>query len=128
MSSSQSRGLGGRIGRPWGDFDADQRDAMLAAAAWTTLVIASVLDFVTTQYGLAAGFTEDNPVAKAVIHQFGFAGFAVFKLGALAVAATAVLVLREWSRTAATGAIAFGALLTSLAALTNALALHGVLG
>lgn len=128
MSSSHSRGLTGRIGRTWGDFDAEQRDAMLAAAAWTTLVIASVLDFVTTQYGLAAGFTEDNPVAKVVIHQFGFAGFAVFKLAALALVAATVLVLREWSRTAAAGAVAFGALLTSLAAFTNALALHGVLG
>jgi len=66
---------------------------------------------VTTQYGLAAGFTEDNPVIKSVIHAYGFAGFAVFKLGALAVVATAVLVVREWSRTAAAGVVAFGALL-----------------
>jgi len=127
-SSSYGWGSSGRIGRPFGDIDADQRDAMLAAAAWTLLVIASLLDFVTTQYGLAAGFTEDNPVIKSVIHAYGFAGFAVFKLGALAVVvATAVLVVREWSRTAAAGVVAFGALLTSLAALTNALALHGVI-
>ncbi|PHQ39073.1 hypothetical protein DJ69_08115 [Halorubrum persicum] len=128
MSSSYGWGSGGQIGRQWVDFDADQRDVMLAAAAWTLLVIASLLDFVTTQFGLTAGFTEDNPVIKAAIHQFGFAGFAAFKLGALAVVATAVLILREWSRTAAAGVVAFGSLLTSLAALTNALALHGVLG
>ena len=128
MSSSHTRGLDGRIGRPFGDIDADERDAMLAAAAWTLLVIASVLDFVTTQWGLAAGFTEDNPVVKVVIHTYGFAGFAVFKLAALATVGVAALVLREWSGTAAAGAVAFGALLTSLAALTNALALHGVLG
>jgi len=127
MSSSYGWGSSGRIGRPFGDIDADQRDAMLAAAAWTLLGIASLLDFVTTQYGLAAGFTEDNPVIKSVIHAYGFAGFAVFKLGALAVVATAVLVVREWSRTAAAGVVAFGALLTSFAALTNALALHGVI-
>jgi hypothetical protein len=128
MSSSHSRGSTGSIGRPWGGFDAQQRDTMLAAAAWTLLVIASVLDFVTTQFGLTAGFTEDNPVIRAAIHQFGFVGFAVFKIGALALVALGVLIVREWSRTAAAGVVAFGALLTSLAALTNALALHGVLG
>ncbi|WP_157884872.1 DUF5658 family protein [Halorubrum aethiopicum] len=128
MSSSHSRGSDGRIGGAVGDIDAEQRDAMLAAAAWTVLVIASILDFVTTQYGLTAGFSEDNPVIKAVIHAYGFAGFAAFKLGALALVATAVLIVREWSRTAAAGVVAFGALLTSLAAFTNALALHGVLG
>ncbi|WP_123619611.1 DUF5658 family protein [Halorubrum sp. CSM-61] len=128
MPSSFGRGSSGRIVPLAGDIDADQRDAMLAAAAWTLLVIASLLDFVTTQFGLTAGFTEDNPVIKVVIHHFGFAGFAVFKLGALALVATAVLIVREWSRTAAAGVVAFGALLTSLAALTNALALHGVLG
>jgi len=37
MSSSYGWGSSGRIGRPFGDIDADQRDAMLAAAAWTLL-------------------------------------------------------------------------------------------
>lgn len=128
MSSRHTRGSSVRINRPWDDIDADQRDAMLAAAAWTLLVIASILDFVTTQYGLTAGFTEDNPVIKPIIHTHGFAGFAMFKLAAIVTVAAAVLVVREWSRTAAAGVVAFGALLTSLAAFTNALALYGVLG
>jgi len=126
MSSSYGWGSSGRIGRPFGDIDADQRDAMLAAGrvdAPRDRVAARLRDdTVRARRRVHRG----QPVIKSVIHAYGFAGFAVFKLGALAVVATAVLVVREW-RTAAAGVVAFGALLTSLAALTNALALHGVI-
>jgi len=97
MSSSYGWGSSGRIGRPFGDIDADQRDAMLATPRGRSPV-SRRCSTRTTQYGLAAGFTEDNPVIKSVIHAYGFAGFAVFKLGALAVVATAVLVVRGGRR------------------------------
>lgn len=54
-------------------------------ALWTAVVVALVADLALTQYGLANGLVERNPVARGAIREFGILALAGIKLGALGV-------------------------------------------
>ncbi|WP_158056817.1 DUF5658 family protein [Halorussus halophilus] len=54
-------------------------------ALWALVAVALVGDLVTTYYGLKVGLTESNPVARAAMHQFGFAAMGALKLFAIGV-------------------------------------------
>ena len=53
---------------------------------WGVVAVAIAGDFATTQAGLAAGYSESNPVAQKALEGHGLAGFAALKAGAVAVA------------------------------------------
>lgn len=60
----------------------------LAAFLWATLVIATVLDLVTTVYALEyLTAVEGNPFVRFVLAHAGYAGFLVAKLAVLGLGA-----------------------------------------
>jgi len=59
----------------------------VAVVLWTTVVVASVLDVLTTTIGLRRGFQEGNGVARVLVEAVGVPGFAGLKLAALIVLA-----------------------------------------
>jgi len=55
------------------------------AVLWGVIVVASVLDVVTTITGVSRGIEEGNAVARAFMHTYGTPGIGLLKLVALVV-------------------------------------------
>ena len=62
-------------------------EVTVSRGAWAVLVGLAAADIVLTVVGRRACFTEQNPVARWIIHGFGPAGLVVLKGAALAVLA-----------------------------------------
>lgn len=80
---------------PWrtlDDGDADPDDGVgpfasvssLELGLWLVVVVAMLLDIVTTAYGLSNGLVERNPVVRRALDTFGLAVLPVLKLAAVA--------------------------------------------
>ncbi len=63
----------------WFDFDDMER------LLWAVVLLAFVGDLLTTYFGLHAGLTESNPVARGALGRFGFLSLVGLKSFALAV-------------------------------------------
>lgn len=71
------------------------------------IILASVLDVITTMVGLDRGFAEGNAVARAFIEVYGSPGIGLLKFGALVVVVLAWALLPERYGTAILQAMAF---------------------
>jgi len=90
--------------------------------AWRAFVVATVADFLTTYFALAAGNDEDNVLIAWVLDSHGFIGFAVVKLAALAFVYGGTRYLKPWKPTISFSILAGGAAATGIIAVTNVVA------
>lgn len=65
------------------------------AVLWTVIILASILDVITTMVGLERGFAEGNAVARAFIEVYGSPGIGLLKFIALVVVVLAWALLPE---------------------------------
>lgn len=65
------------------------------AVLWAVVILASVLDVITTMVGLERGFAEGNAVARAFIEVYGSPGIGLLKFVALVVVVLAWALLPE---------------------------------
>ena len=78
----------------------ERRLTVSHALLWTVIIVASVLDVVTTVVGLAHHLEEGNVVARAFLGTYGMPGIGLLKFCALVllVVSWAVLVDRDATR------------------------------
>jgi hypothetical protein len=72
--------------------------ASLEATLWTVAVVVMLLDVGLTDYGLAMGMSEVNPLGRMALTAFGSAGLLLAKLPVLAVAGAAWRFLPDGER------------------------------
>jgi len=60
-------------------------DPTVERGLWLLVLVVSVLDIVTTSYGLSVGLVERNPLVRPALAEFGPAAFVVLKANAIAV-------------------------------------------
>lgn len=65
---------------------------------WAVVAVSAVGDVMTTHHGLAMGFQESNPVARAALMSHGVLGLIAVKVGAIAVGATGWMIIPESHR------------------------------
>jgi hypothetical protein len=84
-------------GRPTGLARLTSPAPTLEAVLWLVVLVAMVLDIVTTAYGLSVGLVERNPVVRAALDTFGVAALAGMKVGAVTLA---LVCRRAWPASA----------------------------
>jgi hypothetical protein len=104
------------------DFEYPERTATLANIAWYALVVATVADFLTTYSALAVGNNEDNILIAWIIESYGFVGFGIVKVLALAFVYVALQYIILWKPKLGFYLPASGAVVTGLAAVGNTFA------
>jgi hypothetical protein len=87
---------GERWGRTAFERSLPESDAVL----WTVVILASVLDVVTTIVGVGRGVPEGNVVARVFIEPYGTPGIGLLKFNALVLVALGWVVLPDRYATA----------------------------
>jgi len=65
---------------------------------WVGVLAFLLLDLATTAYGLHLGFDESNPIAIALLWEFGFWALVSLKLGSVGIGVVGWVVLPIWYR------------------------------
>lgn len=74
------------------------RDRSVESVLWAVAVAAMLLDVGLTDYGLAMGLSEVNPLGRAALAAFGSAGLLLAKLPVLALALVVWRILPDAER------------------------------
>lgn len=77
------------------------RDASLESTLWAVAIVVMLLDVGLTDYGLAMGLSEVNPLGRMALSAFGSAGLLLAKLPVVAAAGVARRFLPHGERWAA---------------------------
>jgi hypothetical protein len=88
------------VGERWGRTPVERSLPESDAVLWTVVILASVLDVVTTIVGIGRGVPEGNVVARVFIETYGTPGIGLLKFSALVVVSFGWFVLPERYATA----------------------------
>lgn len=97
-------------GDEWGETAFERTLPESDAVLWTVVILASVLDVVTTIVGTGRGFPEGNVVARVFIETYGTPGIGLLKFSALVLVSVGWVVLPDRYATAGLHGMAFASL------------------
>jgi hypothetical protein len=112
------QGSGRIAGERWGRTAFERSLPESDAVRWTVVILASVLDVVTTIVGIGRGFPEGNVVARVFVETYGTPGIGLLKFSALVVVSVGWVVLPHRYATAGLQGMALASLV--VVALTTA--------
>ena len=108
-------------------LDTPEQIAYWSRVWWAMFIGASLADLISTYVSLSVGLKEANPLVAALIHSFGFRAFILFKAFGLTFAYIALLYVGQWKPKLRVYTPAGAAVVTSIVAATNAVAIFAVL-
>jgi hypothetical protein len=97
-------------GERWGRRSFERTLPESDAVLWTVVILASVLDVVTTMVGVGRGVPEGNVVARVFMETYGTPGVGLLKFSALVVVTVGWFVLPERYGTAGLQGMALASL------------------